>query len=223
VRRGLLLLAAASVSSGIHPAYAHRTELQAELVVQQKPSWCWAATASMALKFLGFPDINPARNYQCGVVAAAFPNCEDDCTKCDMTLEGMPSFVNLLERYRDRTRHASTSFQPYYLPNPDFRRIKQSIDLHYPVIVGVSADEKPTDPALAEHAVLITGYDDDHLGTGEPWVVVLDPYPYRRGENPWANAGFAAARARGPVLVPWSFMQERMNLSSAVFLQKATA
>ena len=59
----------------------------------------------MALKFLGFPDINEVRNYQCGVVAATFPYCEDDCTRCDRALDRMSTFVELLERYRDRTQH----------------------------------------------------------------------------------------------------------------------
>jgi hypothetical protein len=36
-----------------------------------------AASASMALELLDFPDINPGKNYQCGVVAATFPRCDD--------------------------------------------------------------------------------------------------------------------------------------------------
>lgn len=177
----------------------------------------------MALKFLGFPDINPVKNYQCGVVAAAFPECEDDCTQCEVALDKMPSFVTLLNRYRRRTAHGyptvpRKSFSPKYVAYPDFARVKQSIDRSYPVIGGISLDAGPTDPDYAQHAVLITGYDDDHLGSGEPWVVVLDPYPYEAGASPWAKAGYHPRRRGGKLLVPWSFVRDRMNLRSAVFL-----
>ena len=80
MRRVIVLLAVVSASFLPAPA-SGRTELRLKIVTQQTPTWCWAATASMALDLLGFPDINPAKNYQCGVVAAAFTKCADDCTK----------------------------------------------------------------------------------------------------------------------------------------------
>jgi hypothetical protein len=228
VRLRLLLLAAVSAGSGVQSAHAHRTELKTELVVQQTPSWCWAATASMALKVLGFPDINPGKNYQCGVVAAAFPQCDDDCTKCDTELDTMPSFVRLLERYRDLSMRGKSlglkaSFHPNYVAYPGLRRIEHSIDLSFPVIAGISAGERPSDPAQPEHSVLITGYDDDHNGTGETWMIVRDPYPYASEENPWTNAGYPYRRPSGTALVPWRVLRGEMNLTSAVFLLKAAA
>jgi hypothetical protein len=228
LNRGLLVLAAAGAAMGANPAFAHSRELDVRAVKQQTPSWCWAASASMALKFLGFPDINEASNYQCGVVAATFPECEDDCTRCNLALDQMPSFVEVLQRYRDRARQNSSSrlqasLRPKYVAYPEFARIKRSIDHSYPVIGGISLGQGPSDPALAQHAVLITGYDDDHRGTGEPWVVVIDPYPYERGESPWANAGYRTRSSSGKLLVPWRFIRERMNLTSAVFLEDPSA
>lgn len=196
-------------------------------MAQQSPVWCWAASASMALKYLGFPDINEVKNYQCGVVAAAFPECEDDCTQCDVALDKMPSFVTLLQRYRERTNGrpigVQASFRPNYVAYPEFAEIKRSIDLSYPVIGGISLGTKPNDPALSQHAILITGYDDNHLGTGVPWVAILDPYPYARGESPWARAGYRASRYARTLMVPWSFVRDRMNLTSAVFLEDRRA
>ena len=223
--RRLLLLAAVCASSGVQPAHARRTELRTELITQQTPSWCWAASASMALELLRFPDINEASNYQCGVVAAAFPSCGDDCTRCDMTLPTMVSLIEVLNRYREhaspqRLSGLQASFSPNYLPNPDFKSVRQSLDASFPVLGGISPDETPTDPAASEHAVLLTGYDEDYLGTGEPWIVVRDPYPYAAGENPWINAGYPFWRASGRALVPWRALRQRMNLTSAVFLAK---
>jgi hypothetical protein len=221
LRRAILLLAAALSASAAAPASAHRHDLKVRFMAQQTPSWCWAASASMALKFLGFPDINEVSNYQCGVVAATFPECEDDCTKCNVALDRMPSFVTLLERYRDLTKGrpigVGAPFRPNYVAYPEFASIKQSIDLSYPVIGGISVGQPPADPALSQHAILITGYDDDHLGTGEPWVVILDPYPYSPGESPWLSAGYRSSAGR--LTVPWRFVRDRMNLTSAVFLE----
>jgi hypothetical protein len=224
LNRGVLALVAAGAATGAAPATGHSRELNVGLVKQETPSWCWAASASMALKFLGFPDINEVKNYQCGVVAATFPECEDDCSRCNVALDQMPSFVELLRRYRDRAslehpNRLQASLRPNYVAYPEFARIKRSINRSYPVIGGISLGQGPADPALAQHAILITGYDDDHRGTGEPWVVVMDPYPYERGESPWANAGFRARKSSGRLVVPWRFIRERMNLTSAVFLE----
>jgi len=227
LHRRFVLLAGAFAASAADPAFAHRHELNVRFMAQQSPVWCWAASASMALKYLGFPDINEVKNYQCGVVAAAFPECEDDCTQCDVALDKMSSFVTLLERYRDRTSArpigVRARFSPSYVAYPEFAAIKRSIDLSYPVIGGISLGEKPDDPALSQHAVLITGYDDNHLGTGEAWVTILDPYPYSKGESPWASAGYRAGRSGRALTVPWRFVRDRMNLTAAVFLEKRSA
>ena len=220
----LLWLFAAFASSGVHHERGGRIELKTELIAQQTPSWCWAATASMALKLRGFPDINPGSNYQCGVVAAAFPECDDDCSRCDEPLGTMISFVGLLNRYRDLalslSRGPVPQLSPDYVAHPGLARIKRSLDLSYPVIAGISPGAAPALPEDAAHAVLITGYRDDYLGSGEPWVMVRDPYPYPAGGNPWVNAGYSFANSTGKVLLPWRELRDRMNLSSAVFLVK---
>lgn len=197
-------------------------------MTQQTPVWCWAATASMALRLLGFPDINPARNYQCGVVAAAFRECEDDCTKCVTSLGSMTKLVAVLDRYKRLSLEGSSTlsmgrFSPNYAAHPGWTRIKRSLDLSYPVIAGISPDGKPADPAQSEHTVLITGYDDDYRGTGEAWVIIRDPYPYERGADPYAVAGYRFEEASGKAQLPWRVLRDRMNLTSAVFLEKRSA
>jgi len=189
VRRKFLLLAAVSASFLSSPAQAERVELRMPIVTQQTPSWCWAATASMALNLLGFPDLNPARNYQCGVVAAAFSECEDDCTKCVTSLDSMDKPVGVLDRYKDLSAGIDKAlpakgFNPNYAAYPRLSRVKRSLNLSFPLIVGISPDRKPADPSDAQHAVLITGYETNYRGSGEDWVVVRDPYPYVAGASP---------------------------------------
>ena len=222
------LLLAASASCGAQSAYAHRMELKTELIAQQTPSWCWAATASMALQMLRFPDINEVKNYQCGVVAAAFPKCDDDCTQCNVPLDTMTSFVGLLDRYRDMAVPGNAiglqaSFSPNYVAYPEFDRIRRSIDLSYPVIAGFSPDGKPKDPARPEHAILITGYEVSYVRKGGPWLILRDPYPYARGEGPYVRGGYTFDRGTGRALVSWYSLRDRLNLSSAVFLEKLSA
>ena len=223
----LLLLAAASANFLISPAHAERKELKVPAITQQTPVWCWAATSSMALELLGFRNINPAKNYQCGVVAAAFPDCDDDCTKCVTSLGSMDRLVDVIERYRDLSLwHSRASWRilrPRYVPYPALASIERSINRHYPVIVGVSPDGKPDDPAQAEHTVLITGYDDNYRGTGEAWVTLRDPYPYSAGQSPYTRAGYSYAPATRKARLPWRVLRDRLNLTSAVFLQRESA
>lgn len=228
MRSGLLFLAAASASFVPTPVLAQRTELNLAVVKQETPVWCWAASASMALKLLGFPDINPVRNYQCGVVAAAFPDCDADCTKCITSLESMEDLVGVLARYKAisgkpvRLRRPEL-FRPNYVAYPHWTEIKHSLDLSYPVIAGISPDQKPRNPAETEHAVLITGYDDNYRGTGEKWVVLRDPYPYEREKSPYTVAGYPFQSDSGKAELPWRILRDRMNLTSAVFLEPGSA
>jgi hypothetical protein len=227
VGRALLLLAAASANFILSPANAQRKELKANAITQQTPVWCWAATSSMALELLGFRNINPAKNYQCGVVAAAFPECDDDCTKCVTSLESMDRIVDVIERYRDlslrkNSQETKQILKPTYVPHPAWALIERSIDLSYPVIAGISPDGKPNDAAQAQHAVLITGYDDDYRGTGEAWVSLRDPYPYAHGKSPYTMAGYSYEPATRKARLPWRVLRDRLNLTSAVFLERET-
>jgi len=52
---------------------------------------------------------------------------------------------------------------------------------------------------------------------------VRDPYPYAEGENIWINAGYPYTAKTGRALVPWPVLRDRMNLTSAIFLEKMTA
>lgn len=182
----------------------------------------------MALETVGFADINSANNYQCGVVAVTFPVCDNDCTKCDQALDTMRRFVVLLNGYRHAALQGKPvglqqSFSPNYVAYPALDQIEESLDRSYPVIVGISYGKRPQNPAKPQHAVLITGYHTNYRGTGKAWLILRDPYPYSDEENPWAKLGFPYRPATGRVMVPWAVLHGRMNLTSAVFLEKLSA
>jgi hypothetical protein len=140
----------------------------------------------------------------------------------------MDRLVGVLDRYRDLSLQLNRAppingFSPNYVSYPAFARIKRSLDLSFPVIGGISPDAKPSNPAQSQHTVLITGYDDNYRGTGESWVVVRDPYPYERGTSPYTSAGYVYDAASGKAQLPWRVLRDRMNLTSAVFLEKRNA
>jgi len=136
----------------------------------------------------------------------------------------MTNFVGLLDKYRDLTIERSNAgvpnlFKPTYVSFPRWTRIKHSLDMSYPVIGGISPDGRPDDPARSQHAILITGYDDNYRGTGQQWVIVRDPYPYARGRSPYASAGYRYEASSGKAQLPWRVLRDRLNLTSAVFLE----
>ena len=58
-------------------------------IAQETNEWCYAASAQMIFIYCKLPDLYPAGDYQCGVVAAynayifpQHPECLNDCTLC---------------------------------------------------------------------------------------------------------------------------------------------
>jgi hypothetical protein len=59
---------------GAPPAAADE-QLPISPVFQQNPVWCWAAVGEMALRYLGYPSINPVGDYQFGIVGPLGGSC----------------------------------------------------------------------------------------------------------------------------------------------------
>lgn len=64
-------------------------ELPIAPIAQQTEVWCWAASAEMILRYYNEPNLNPAGNYQCGVVGGYYyllggPShpCVSNCFLC---------------------------------------------------------------------------------------------------------------------------------------------
>ena len=97
------------------------------------------------------------------------------------------------------------------------------VDVSYPVIAGISPNEKPDDAARAEHTVLITGYNNKYRGTGEIWVTLRDPYPYGNVQSPYAKAGYSYDAATRRARLPWRVLRDRLEGASTVFAYTATS
>jgi hypothetical protein len=225
MRKIISLTAAFAVTIlGAVPAAA-RVELPVPVVYQQTQVWCWAATATMALQYSGFPNVNPGANYQCGVVGVALPECKADCRLCIQPIGPLPNMVTVLRRYHAYVRQNYGPnvpvLQPRYQAHPTFDQLKASINAGRPVIVGISPAGPPPNPALTQHAVLVTGYDEAVDGNGQRvrLVVLNDPLIYPQGQNPHVWAGGAVSPQSGKVTIRWEDLRNGLNLTSAVFLR----
>jgi len=61
----------------------------------------------MLLRHLGYPGINPARNYQCGIVGSLGGECWYNCSlpRCITGIGTLSAFAGVLERYPDVASH----------------------------------------------------------------------------------------------------------------------
>src|SRR5215472_11536546 len=67
------------LSALLYPSQLWSKILYVFPVAQQRPGWCWAASAEMILSYYGVPNLNPVGNYQCAVVAAQGSPCDINC------------------------------------------------------------------------------------------------------------------------------------------------
>jgi hypothetical protein len=223
VRRLRLPIAAIALAL-VRPgaAVADASVIAIPVVYQETKVWCWAATATMALQAFGYPNVNPGGNFQCGIVAVTFPQCDADCRQCEKPIGPLPNMLQVIRGYQDfveRTRNFRVPrVQPRYVPYPTFEQIKASVRAGYPVIAGISPwSGRPQDPGHTDHAVLITGYREDNGGATRE-LTINDPYPYRGIANPYEQAGATVDAQTGVARVTWSTATHYLHLTSAILL-----
>lgn len=171
------------------PASAQRASLPIMPVAQQTPVWCWAASIEMVFRHYGAPNLNPAGNMQCAVVATLHPACAADCTSCIVSGGSTANMVMSMNAYRQAASAYGFFFPPvgYFLAGRmDFSSIADRVDRGHPLIAGISPSGMGGlyPPTMSEHAVVVVGYDGV-LGS----VIVNDPYPYPPGFDPYSRAG----------------------------------
>ncbi len=179
------LLASYHLSAPNHPP-AQKT-LDIEPVYQQTPVWCWAAVGEMVFRHYEVRNINPAGNFQCGIVALLHTACNQNCGNCPVPAGSLATMINMLTRYptvasqvsRTQTR-ITTQVSRRPLPMAEVMR---EIDEGRPVVAGISPSGYRT-PGISQHVALIVGYDRNAL-------VVNDPFPFRAAfaGNPYEAAG----------------------------------
>ena len=179
-------------------------------VYQETPVWCWLAVGEMVHRYFDVPTLNPAGDYQCGLVATlAGPRspCWNNCGNC-IGAAGNYGPVNqviidMVRRYPEVLRSLNRYDGPKitvewrYSALSD-REIRSEIDSGHPIIVGISPSGYPQ-AAPSEHVALVIGYEDVASGMN---LIVNDPfpfnvYPFNQRRNPYlAFGGESLGRGR---------------------------
>lgn len=168
------------------------TTLPIEPVLQQSPVWCWAAVAEMAFKHNHIPGINPAGNYQCGIVGGLGGQCAANCGLCQIPAGQMRNFVAVMTGYPALVQQLlgrpirQIGVSAVNAPL-SFEDIVGEIDASRPVVAAISPNGGGG--SNPEHVALVVGYE---VGDGVQTVVVNDPFPFERmfpTSNPYLRAG----------------------------------
>jgi hypothetical protein len=185
---------------------ANSTVLSIPPIAQQAPEWCFAASSAMILNYLGYPNLNLAGDYQCGVVGAQGGSCAAFCGTC---LDGggtMPRVALIIRSYQI----AAMQMVGYENPTVNLResgilspgQIINQIDNNGPILAGISPGQVPYPPGfgVSQHAIVIVGYIG---GPSNLNVVINDPYPYPTLADPYVASG-AVKLQPGQYSVPFT-------------------
>lgn len=169
-----------------HTMPAQKT-LDISPVYQQTPVWCWAAVGEMVFEHYGVANINPAGDFQCGIIALLHPVCNQNCFNCPVPAGSLSTMNNMLTQYpafASQVTHTSTRITT----QPSDSRLSlddlmAEIDAGRPVVAGISPSGY-RDTGISQHVALIIGYAGDTL-------IVNDPFPFRAAfaGNPYEAAG----------------------------------
>lgn len=199
-------------------------------VSQKTPAWCWLATGEMIFRYYNIPANAP--DYQCGEarfqgafqVAPAGPMaftgpCWLNCGGCALVGAGsVQGLINMTVQYPYGMSIVTGASYSLQVPKVSLTPLAPAdviteIDADRPIIAGISPGAGMLPPGLAEHAVLIVGYDNDGAT-----LIVNDPFPYQSAgmTPPYVQAGGSAMQA-GRYAVPYQAMVGPIAWSTAVY------
>jgi peptidase C39-like protein len=187
-------------------------------VAQQTPEWCWAASAQMVFQHFGFPNLNPAGNYQCGVVAAQGGPCIANCGFCLNAGGTTYRVAAVMQMYavfaQQMTGFQSPNFRPQTSGILSPHQIISQIDNGGPIIAGITPSGVPYPPGLgfSQHAVVIVGYTGN---AGNFNVIINDPYPYPPMAIPYVNAG-GTMISYGQYVVPYALFTSVFRYGNSI-------
>lgn len=208
-----LLVASASIVWLVSAPLHHRADLAIPPVYQQTPVWCWAAVGEMVFRHFGVANINPAGNYQCGIIALLHPACNANCMNCVVPAGSLSTMHNMLTQYptfasqvtgtsthlRATSRHQALSLES----------VIDQIEAARPVVAGISPSGYRR--AVSEHVALIVGYDGGHL-------IVNDPFPFDLAfnGNPYLTSGGTRLR-RGQYAIAYDAIRRYLNWQETIY------
>ena len=199
-------------------ALARQTSAQEVLdiapVYQQTPVWCWAAVGEMVFDWFGVRNINPAGNYQCGIIALLHPICNMNCFNCPVPAGSLATMNNMLRQYpafASQVTQTSTQITTAVSATRlSMASVRREIDAGRPIVTGIS----PSGYQLAnvsEHVALIVGYDEDDL-------IVNDPFPFALAfsGNPYLAAG-GEELDRGQYQISYEAFVQRLRWRETIY------
>jgi hypothetical protein len=183
-----LIISSLLLLSGSSPLLAD-VRLDIDPAFQETPEWCWITAGQMVFTYYGVANINPAGNFQCGIIALISPACNVDCRYCAQVPAGSLNTIrNMLVQYSSfASSHSNTDArlkaetQTLTMTMAD---VRNEIDAKRPIIAGISPSGH-LPPNGSEHVAVIIGYDDNDN------LIVNDPFPFdgHFPENPYVGAG----------------------------------
>jgi hypothetical protein len=189
-------------------------------IAQQTEVWCWAASAEMVLRYYGLPNLNPAGNYQCGIVAVyygPYSPCWQNCFACVSAIGTASELQSLINNYG----FVASQFVPSRVLSSrlvfsalNFNATAKEIDEGRPIVAGISPSGYSY-PNISQHAVVIVGYQND--GNGQR-ILINDPFPYDAfpgSPNPYLAVGGARVAA-GRYSVTYSALVEQLRWGNTI-------
>jgi hypothetical protein len=172
------------------PGRGNAETLPIQPIAQQTPEWCFAASASMIFQYLGYPNLNPGTDFQCGVVAAQGGTCMQNCASCPMSGGTMQRVALIMRSYAalatQMKQYVNSSVQLNEAGILTPQQIMDQISRKGPIMAGINVgqipyQQPPAGTGYDQHAIVIVGYQGDANNFS---VVVNDPYPYSPPSNP---------------------------------------
>jgi hypothetical protein len=172
-------------------------------VRQETPEWCWLAVGEMIFRYYQLPPVNPAGDYQCGIVGAVGYAINGACDQCNMNCgncvrpAGSAQMVSyMLSTYPKvackKLFQSNTTLKSNFVANflnADF--LKAEIDAKRPVIAGINPGAQFVLPGNSLHVCLIVGY---FYYNADLILVVNDPFPWAiTGTDPYLMNGAVPA------------------------------
>jgi hypothetical protein len=153
-------------------------------VTQATAVWCWLATGEMIHRYFNSPNVNPAGNYQCGMVGILYPfQCSASCLNCVVSASSFAVVNDMIVRYPLEVRRLANMPATLLQTRVEdrslsFDEVKSEIDGGRPILVALNPSGFRVSNQISEHVALIVGYGEYEKANT---LIVNDPWPYEVG------------------------------------------